>query len=156
MWRPAVYGRDMASISPITVDDRPAWDALWQAYLTFYESEVPADVTEATFGRIVEDEHIHGVLARDEDGRPIGFVHWLTHPATWTSKVYCYLEDLFVDPEARGEGVGKALIEHVKDWAQVFGATKVYWLTAHDNVTARGLYDKVATSTGFVHYEIEL
>jgi GNAT superfamily N-acetyltransferase len=146
----------MTTITPITAEDRPAWEALWQAYLTFYESEVPADVTESTFARIVADEHLHGAFARDAEGRPIGLVHWLTHPGTWTSKVYCYLEDLYVDPEARGAGAGAALIEHVRDWAQKFGATKVYWLTMNDNVTARSLYDKVATSTGFVHYEIEI
>jgi GNAT superfamily N-acetyltransferase len=146
----------MTTITPITADDRPAWDALWQAYLEFYESEVPADVTESTFQRILADEHLHGVLARDAEGRAIGLVQWLTHPSTWTSKVYCYLEDLYVDPGARGEGVATDLIEHVRDWAVKFGATKVYWLTMNDNATARSLYDKVATSTGFVHYEIEL
>lgn len=146
----------MVTITRITADDRPAWDGLWQAYLTFYESEVPAEVTEATFQRILADEQIHGALARDADGRPIGMVHWLTHPGTWAIGPSCYLEDLFVDPAARGEGAGTALIDHVRDWAQLFGAAKVYWLTMNDNATARSLYDKVATSTGFVHYEIEL
>ncbi|MDY0909413.1 GNAT family N-acetyltransferase [Microbacterium sp. CFBP9034] len=146
----------MTTISRITAEDRPAWDALWQAYITFYESEVPADVTESTFARILADEHLHGAIARDSDGRAVGLVHWLTHPATWTTGVYCYLEDLFVDPGARGSGTGRGLIEHVRDWAHRFGATKVYWLTADDNATARTLYDKVATSTGFVQYEIEL
>ncbi|MCW3494182.1 GNAT family N-acetyltransferase [Microbacterium sp. SSM24] len=146
----------MTTITPITADDRPAWDALWQAYLTFYESEIPDDVTDSTFRRILADEQLHGVLARDADGRPIGLVHWLTHPSTWTTAVYCYLEDLYVDPAARGAGAGAALIDHVRDWAVLFGAEKVYWLTKHDNATARSLYDRVATSTGFVHYEIEL
>lgn len=146
----------MTTISAITADDRHAWDALWMDYLAFYESDVPAEVSEVTFQRILADEHIHGALARDSDGRPIGLVHWLTHPATWTTNLYCYLEDLFVDPAARGAGVGESLIAHVRDWALVFGATKVYWLTASDNAIARSLYDKVATSTGFVQYEIEL
>lgn len=146
----------MTTISAITADDRPAWEALFQDYITFYESEVPREVIESTFQRILADEQIHGALARDKDGRPIGLVHWLTHPATWSTGVYCYLEDLFVDPSARGQGAGEALIAHVRDWAQVFGAAKVYWLTANDNAIARSLYDKVATSTGFVHYEIEL
>lgn len=146
----------MVSLTPITADDRPAWDALWQAYLEFYESELPAGVTESTFARLVADEHLHGVLARDAEGRPIGLVHWLTHASTWTSGVYCYLEDLYVDPGSRGEGVGGALIDHVREWAVKFGAVKVYWLTMNDNVAARSLYDRVATSTGFVHYEIEL
>ena len=146
----------MTTISRITADDRHAWDALWQAYLTFYETEVPADVSNTTFERILADMEMHGAVARDDSGRPIGLVHWLTHPATWTTGPYCYLEDLFVDPEARGSGAGRALIEHVRAWAKLFGASKVYWLTAKDNATARALYDRVAVSTGFVHYEIEL
>ena len=146
----------MTTISRITEDDRPAWDALWQAYITFYESEVPADVSNTTFERILADKELHGALARDSAGTPIGLVHWLTHPATWSTGTYCYLEDLFVDPGARGSGAGRALIDHVRGWATLFGSSKVYWLTQSDNATARALYDKVAVSTGFVQYEIEL
>lgn len=146
----------MTTISRPTPADRAEWDRLWQAYITFYESEVPGDVSDSTFARILADDELHGAIARDASGRPIGLVHWLTHPATWSTGTYCYLEDLFVDPEARGSGAGRALIEHVRSWAAEHGASKVYWLTASDNATARALYDRVATSTGFVHYEIEL
>ena len=66
------------------------------------------------------------------------------------------LSRYFVDPEARGSGTGRALIEHVREWAARSGAEKVYWLTQSHNATARALYDRVAVSTGFVHYEIEL
>nr|BFF11785.1 hypothetical protein GCM10025699_30880 [Microbacterium flavescens] len=92
----------MTTISRPTPADRAEWDALWQAYIAFYESEVPAHVSDATFARILEDEQLHGAMARDASGRAIGIVHWLTHPATWSTGVYCYLEDLFVDPESRG------------------------------------------------------
>jgi len=146
----------VTSISPLTNADRSEWDALWQAYITFYESDVPEAVSYSTFARIVRDDELHGAIARDAEGRAIGIVHWLTHAATWSTGTYCYLEDLFVDPGSRGSGVGRALIEHVRAWAEEHGSSKVYWLTAHDNATARGLYDRVAVSTGFVHYEIEL
>ncbi len=88
--------------------------------------------------------------------RPIGFVNWLTHPSTWSHGPYCYLEDLFVHPDARGAGTGAALIEHVRSWAEQSGCDKVYWLTQKGNDTARKLYDRVADDTGFVHYEIDL
>lgn len=146
----------MTTISRPTPADRAEWDALWRAYITFYESEVAADVTDATFARLLVDRELHGAIARDASGRAIGLVHWLTHPATWSKGVYCYLEDLYVDPEARGGGTGRALIAHVREWAEHHGAGKVYWLTQSDNATARALYDRVAVSTGFVHYEIEL
>lgn len=86
----------------------------------------------------------------------IGLVHWLTHPATWSTASSCYLEDLFVAPGVRGGGVGRALIEHVRAWAERDGAVKVYWLTAESNATARALYDRVATRSGMIHYQVPL
>ena len=146
----------MITISPVTAADRPAWDPLWQAYLTFYESELAPEVTDDVFGRLVADEDLHGALARDESGSAVGLVHWLTHPSTWSTTRYCYLEDLYVDPAGRQHGTGASLISWVRGWATDHDCEKLYWLTQQGNATARRLYDRVATSTGFVHYEIEL
>lgn len=99
---------------------------------------------------------MHGAIARDDDGTAVGIVHWLTHPATWTTTDYCYLEDLFVAPDVRGGGVGRALIAHVRAWAEKNGSAKVYWLTAESNSTARALYDRVASRTGMIHYQIAI
>lgn len=146
----------MTSILPIRPEDFDEWSALWDGYLRFYESEVPAEVTRETFRRIAADEGVHGAIARDDDGKATGLVHWLTHPSTWSISGYCYLEDLFVDPDTRGAGTGAALIAHVRTWAEQEGCEKVYWLTQEGNATARRLYDRVASHTGFTHYEIEL
>ncbi|WP_270410885.1 GNAT family N-acetyltransferase [Microbacterium maritypicum] len=56
----------------------------------------------------------------------------------------------------RGGGVGRALIAHVRAWAEQHGSAKLYWLTAESNTTARGLYDRVASRSGMIHYEIDL
>lgn len=147
----------MTDILPLTAADREHWSPLWQAYLTFYEESLPDEQTAMTFARLIDPSvPVHGAIALDAGGRAIGFVHWLVHPSTWSAGPYCYLEDLFVAPDVRGGGVGRALIAHVTDWARQSGASKVYWLTQSHNRTARTLYDKVATDTGFVHYEIPL
>lgn len=146
----------MTTITPMTAADHDEWVPLWRAYLVFYESELADAVTEDVFTRIVADRDLHGAIARDGGGAAVGFVHWLLHPSTWTTTSYCYLEDLFVVPGARGGGTGRALIAHVREQAAAAGAEKVYWLTQRSNGTARALYDRVATSTGFVHYEIGL
>ena len=146
----------MTTIAPLTSSDRDEWLDLWKGYLTFYEASLDDDSTESTFARLVGGDDLHGALARDDDGRAVGLVHWLTHSATWTPTSYCYLEDLFVAPGTRGGGVGRALIEHVRAWAESHGCRKVYWLTHETNATARALYERVATGTGFVHYEISL
>lgn len=147
----------MLTITPVSVTDFDAWLPLWHAYLEFYETELDDETTRATFDRACDlASPVHGALAQDADGTPTGLVHWLTHPSTWSTTDHCYLEDLYVSPAARRAGAGAALIEHVRSWAQDAGCAKVYWLTAHDNATARSLYDAVATATGFTHYEIDL
>lgn len=146
----------MIALRPLRLADEADWRPLWDAYLVFYESELTEEVTSDVFARLVAGDGIHGALARDADGRAVGLVHWLFHPSTWSIGPYCYLEDLFVAPEARGGGVGRALIEHVADAARAAGASKVYWLTHETNTTARLLYDSVAERTGFIHYERRL
>jgi len=147
----------MASITPVTSGDHAEWFSLWNAYLAFYESTLDAEVSDSTFTRLVDPESpIHGAIARDDEGVACGIVHWLAHPATWTRTTYCYLEDLFVDPGRRGSGIGTALIAHVRAWAEQNGSTKLYWLTAETNATARALYDRVSTRTGMIQYQITL
>lgn len=143
----------MANIATLTPADRDEWLLLWQDYLTFYESELAEEVTADVFARLVAQDELHGAIARDDEGRAVGIVHWLFHPATWSLQPYCYLEDLYVSADVRGGGIGGALIEHVVDAAREAGAHKVYWLTQQANSTARALYDRVATDTGFVHYQ---
>lgn len=140
----------------MTEADRDQWLPLWHAYLEFYESELEDGVTDAVFQRLVAGDGVHGALARDDEGRVIGLMHWLFHPSTWSLEPYCYLEDLFVVPGVRGGGTGRALIAHVAEAATAAGASKLYWLTQSTNDTARRLYDKVAADTGFVHYEVTL
>jgi ribosomal protein S18 acetylase RimI-like enzyme len=134
-------------------EDRPHWDRLWQGYLTFYEADVPDAVSDLTWSRLMDPEGpIEAFCAEWANGALMGVVHYLFHPVTWAAGPRCYLEDLFTATEARGQGVGRALIEAVYEAADARGADQVYWLTAHTNATARKLYDSVASLTPFVKY----
>jgi GNAT superfamily N-acetyltransferase len=59
---------------------------------------------------------------------------------------------LFTLESARGQGVGRALIEEVYRRAKIAGSSRVYWHTHETNATAMQLYDKVAENSGFVVY----
>jgi len=76
------------------------------------------------------------------------------HRSCWSLVNNCYLQDLFTAPEARGSGVGAALIEAVRQEAGRIGVTNVYWMTNEANATARRLYDRVARRTGFIEYDL--
>ena len=62
------------------------------------------------------------------------------------------MQNLYADPEKRGRGVGRALIEALYAEADRYDAAQAYRLTAESNATARRLYDAVATATSFIKY----
>jgi len=86
------------------------------------------------------------------EGRVVGLVHHIRHRSCWTVGDYCYLQDLFVDPQVRGQGVGRLLIEHVYRVATEQQCSRVYWLTHESNAEAMVLYNRVADRSGFVQY----
>ena len=141
-------------IRPLAKADRAAWERLFRGYITFYKATIADDVIEETFARLLSGApHVHqGLVAVDDDDRPIGLAHILLHRSTWSKTWYCYLEDLFVDPSLRAKGVGRALIDAVYAAADAQGATRTYWTTQESNYRARGLYDQVAAKSVFVQY----
>ncbi|MCO5145011.1 MAG: GNAT family N-acetyltransferase [Aquamicrobium sp.] len=141
------------NIRMLEAGDRAAWEPLWQGYLDFYKTSLPAEVTETAWRRLLDtDEPVHGLGAFGEDGRLMGIAHYIFHRSTWSPTSYCYLNDLFTVPAARGKGVGRALIERLYAEAAAAGATRVYWLTHETNETAQALYDRIADKPGFIQY----
>ncbi|ADZ70231.1 GNAT family N-acetyltransferase [Polymorphum gilvum] len=141
------------AIRPLEEKDRPEWSELWRAYLAFYETEKPQAIYDVTWARLMTPgEDPRGFCAVDEAGRLVGIVHYIFHRSCWTVGPYCYLQDLYADPSARGAGVGRALIEAVYRAADEAGADVVYWLTQDFNATARRLYDRIGKATPFIKY----
>lgn len=147
----------MIQVRPVQATDRAGWQPLWDGYNAFYgragETALPAEVTQTTWTRFFDaDEPVHALVAEDETGQLLGLVHYLYHRSTTRIELTCYLQDLFTTPEARGQGVGRALIEGVYGAARQAGTKRVYWQTHTTNATGRALYDKVAQHLGFIIY----
>lgn len=139
-------------IRNVTAIDHAAWLPLWQAYLHFYQNELPAETTSSTWQRFLEPtEPTHAALAW-RDGQAVGLVQWIFHRSNWLVSDSCYLQDLFVHSDVRGGGIGGQLIEHVNTEARSTGSVHVQWLTHETNHIAMQLYDRIAERTGFVQY----
>lgn len=144
------------TVRPVVSTDLAQWEALWEGYNTFYERTVPTEVTRMTWSRFFDgSEPVHALVA-EKDGRLLGLVHYLFHRSTSLIGPTCYLQDLFTVKVARGQGVGRALIEAVYERAKCAGSLRVYWQTHETNVTAMALYDKVAERSGFLVYRKRL
>jgi GNAT superfamily N-acetyltransferase len=140
------------AIKPVGPDERAEWEPLWKGYQTFYGVALSDEVHAATWRRLPDPAEPMFVLGAYVDGCLRGIVHYLYHRSCWTVGDYCYLQDLFVADAARGQGLGRALIEAVYAAAQRDGASRVYWLTHETNASARALYDTLADRPGFIQY----
>ena len=132
--------------------DEMAWRALWSGYNAFYETSIPEAVTTRTWQRILDPASaIFGRLAV-ADGKVVGFTVSVLHEGTWSTAPICYLEDLFVAPEYRGRGFGRALMQDLVDRAKAKSWSRLYWHTRADN-PARRLYDEFTNADDFIRYK---
>ena len=143
-------------IRPVEPTDREAWQPLWDGYNAFYgragETALAPEITAATWQRFFDPAEPVFALVAQQEGRLLGLVHYLFHRSTTRIELTCYLQDLFTDPAARGQGVGRLLIQGVYEQAKAQGIKRVYWQTHQTNAAGRLLYDKVAKHLGFLVY----
>jgi GNAT superfamily N-acetyltransferase len=136
--------------------DKDRWFLLWQGYLDFYRTVLSAQQSELTWERILDPAFNMNCAIATQDGEVVGFVTYNLQNSTWSENGHCYLEDLFVDTNVRGKGVGRALIDFVKRYAIENKCSRLYWNTDEDNSTARKLYDTYALESGKRQYRIPL
>jgi len=135
--------------------DEAAWRRLWRGYCDFYGvANMPDEVTSRTWKRILDPDSAVMCIVAEVDGQVYGFANCVVHENTWETQPVCYLEDLFVTPPARGHGIGRALIEWLRNSMRAEGWARLYWHTREGNAQARRLYDQFAEADDFVRYVI--
>lgn len=135
--------------------DEQHWRRLWQGYTDFYDATVPAHVTAHTWARILNPAAALFCRVAEVEGAVAGFTVNVLHEGSWASAPICYLEDLFVDPAARGHGIGRMLIQDLMERGKAQGWSGLYWHTRTAN-PARKLYDEFIPADDFVRYRLQL
>lgn len=136
--------------------DKAAWLGLWQGFLDFYDHALDPAVSDHTWTRLMDPACAMKMRLAIVDGVALGFAIHQHHPSTWVMGCDCYLEDLFVLPEARGRGIGRALIADLQALARANGWHRLYWHTDEGNAAARQLYDSFVQSDGHIRYRMTL
>lgn len=142
-------------IRPLLHSDYEQWKTLWKSYLAFYEATLREEITESTWQKLLANHAMQG-LGVIIDNKLVAFAHLVFHSGTWAINEHCYLEDLFVAPEFRHQGIAKKLIEFIYRFAEQRHCERVYWITSIHNQTAQSLYDKLANRTDFIQYRYNL
>ena len=133
------------------------WRPLWDGYNQFYgrhgATALAEEIVQTTWKRFFDPAEAMHCLVAELDGRLLGLAHYMFHRSMIAIENVCYLQDLFTMPDARGQGMGRALIDAVAKEARAAKASRLYWHTHETNVTAQALYDKLAEKTGFIVYK---
>lgn len=135
--------------------DEAAWRKLWAGYLAFYKTDVPEEVTAFTWARILDPSSRVSMRVAEEGGKLLGFAIHHYHDSTWDIAPEGYLEDLYVDEDIRGKGVGRALVDDLVVISKRHGWRGIYWHTNEDNARARKLYDSYVQSDGHIRYRLK-
>jgi GNAT superfamily N-acetyltransferase len=146
-------------VRPATEADLPQLLPLVRAYADFYESAPPDAGLERMCRALIDDPDAEGVLLAgcDEEGRVVGFAAMSWKWSSLRGAKVGYLEDLFVDPAARGSGLADELIAACAEAARARGAPAILWLTKPENRRARAVYERVgARGDDFIEDELEI
>jgi ribosomal protein S18 acetylase RimI-like enzyme len=146
-----------ARIRPAGAADAPDWFAMWRDFTANGPEPCAPDAADAAWRRVMDrSDPMKCLVALSGEDRVVGFVLYVTHAYSWSTRLVCYLLDLYVRPEERQQGLGRALIDALADIGREEGWLKIYWMTQADNAAARALYDKVAERSPLVRYDLYL
>jgi GNAT superfamily N-acetyltransferase len=145
------------SIGPPEARDYAQWRRLYEGYATFYKMPMSDAIAGTVWGWLLDPAHpLEALLARTGDGSVVGLAHFRPMPRPLTGTTAGFLDDLFVDPGQRGKRVADRLLAAMAEVARGRGWTIIRWLTGDNNYRARGVYDRVATRTAWITYQMDL
>ncbi len=145
-------------VRPLEHDDWEAWSELYSGYCRFYERQTSDEHLRLIWSWIHERGSIECLVAvpADGNGDPIGLAHLRPWIRPLRGIVCGYLDDLFVADEFRGTGAVEALFEGISALAVEHDWPLVRWTTADDNYRARAVYDRLATRTTWITYDMTI
>jgi ribosomal protein S18 acetylase RimI-like enzyme len=142
------------TVKRLQAGDREEWELLYHGYAKFYKTVMTDQILDSVWGWIHDDDNLFfGLIARDAGGRAVGLMHCRQMPSPLRGAVVGFLDDLFVDPDLRGQGVVEALYEALNTLGMQQGWPFIRWITAEDNYRGRAVYDKLSEKTHWVTYQ---
>lgn len=145
------------TVRPLNLEDREQWGLLYQGYADFYEVRQTPEMRDTVWSWLHDEtKEPQGLVAAKPSGQLVGLAHYRSFARPLSATTGCFLDDLFVGPDERGSGAADALINAIKEIAAVKGWSVIRWITADNNYRARAVYDRLATKTQWVTYDIKL
>lgn len=134
--------------------DRAGWEHLYRGYAEFYEVPINDEILRTVWSWIFDPGAKFYCLVAKDGGDCVGLMHYRAMFSPLRGTMSGFLDDLYVDPAARGGGVVNRLFEELESQARGHGWPLIRWITRDNNYRARAVYDRVAVRTDWVMYEL--
>ena len=135
--------------------DKDKWEKLYHAYADFYKVPMNSLILDTLWNWILDDNHIVNGICYELEGNIVGIAHYRSMPRPIKGQYIGFLDDLFVEPEFRGQQIAQKLISYLKSLSKANNWNGIRWITHSSNENAKKLYDKIGNNTGFELYELK-
>ena len=143
-------------IRDIHLKDKKEWEKLYKSYADFYKVEMNDKILQTVWKWLHDKSHEVNGLVYEVDRNIVGLAHYRRMPSPLRGQDIGFLDDLFVDPEHRGQRIGEKLINKLKEISKSKRWNLVRWITREDNLRAKSLYNRVSEKTTWDVYELKL
>ena len=143
-------------IRDIHLKDKKQWEKLYKSYADFYKVEMNDKILQIVWEWLHDKSHEVNGLVYEVDGNIVGLAHYRRMPSPLRGQDIGFLDDLFVDPEHRGQRIGEKLINKLKEISKSKRWNLVRWITREDNLRAKSLYNRISKKTTWDVYELKL
>lgn len=144
-------------VTSLAEQDREQWERLYRGYADFYQVPMNDEILDRVWSWIFSDQQrFFSLIAKDLQGNALGLMHYREMASPLRGTFVGFLDDLFVSPKGRGTGVVDALYDQLEKEAATQQWPLVRWITADDNYRGRAVYDRLATKTKWVTYQLDI
>lgn len=145
------------TIRMVNEHDYAAWNQLYVLYAAFYAVEQTQVMRDQVWQWLHQSPPlISALVAVNAAGDLLGFIHYRAFVRPLAATMGGYVDDIFVNPEVRGQGIARQLIKEVVSIGKSKQWSIIRWVTAENNQRARACYDKIAEHTHWQTYQIQL
>lgn len=142
-------------VCELDLHDKSQWQGLYRSYAQFYKVPMDEKTLDTVWAWIFDQkQEFYALVAKDESGTCLGLMHYRAMPSPLRGTWVGFLDDLFIQPEHRGQGIVDALYQALNDSAAQKGWPFVRWITADNNYRGRAVYDKLSEKTQWVTYQM--
>lgn len=145
------------SVSFVSRNDQHDWRSLFEGYAEFYKTSLTDDIADQVWEWLLDPHHVfEGLIVRDEQGIARGIAHVRACPRSLSGCDIGFVDDMFVDPDARGSGAADVLVTRLRELATERGWPSIRWVTQHFNERGRAFYDRYTGGpSDFIMYQLK-